>query len=227
MDNDGQIVIGDAMPDTSIPVLSDGPPMDLPTNATLNADGSVTLVFDYPCAVVYKTPGTGEVVNRVPYTSLTLRRLTGADVRKMAAAKDSAQMGLALSSGLGLAKLNLLNSVMDATDEAAAGRVVSELLGGFAAGLPPHATSTPDGVTLPLFYPCEDEAGAVHTEMVFKRLTAFQRKKIGAAPNLLDWAVAEATGLTPKLAASLVDRMDGVDAVGVNQVILFLLGSGR
>lgn len=222
------IMIGDGPLDQSIPVLSDGPPMDLPANATLNPDGTVTLAFDYPVVVKYKTPGTGQVVKEEPYSSLTLRRLTGADIRAMLSAKDSTQTALARSTGLGLAKLALLQSVMDASDESAASSVIREFLGGMVAGLPAHAISSPEGVTLPLFTPVADEAaGTAYTELVFRRLTAFQRKKAVGAANLLDWAVAESTGLSPKQAASLVDSMDGADAVAVNQVILFLFGSGR
>lgn len=225
--NDGPIAIGDPGPDTSVPLLTEAPPMDLPRGATLNGDGSVTLTLDYPKALKFRTPGSEFVVREEPITQLVLRRLTGADVRKMIAAKNAVQMALALSSCMGLAKLSLLVQVMDATDEAAANEVVSELLGGFGPELPARAEETPEGITLKLWQPAADEEGTVHAEIAFKRLTAAQRRQAADAPNLLDWGVSLSTGMTPKLAKTLVDSMDGADAMAVNQVILFLCGSGR
>jgi hypothetical protein len=222
-----QIRIGDIAPDISVPVLSDGPAMDLPPNATLNADGSVTIMLDYPKVLKYRQPGSDQVVREEPVDSLTLRRLTGADVRKMIGAKNPTATALALASGLGAAKLHLLAQIMDARDDSAANEVVGELLGGMKMGLPEHATETRDGVTLPLWRPTVDEEGTAHTEVLFKRLTAAQRRQAADAPNLLDWGVALATGITPKSAKFLVDAMDGADAMAVNQVILFLCGSGR
>ena len=221
------ILIGDAEPGAGVQLLSDAPPMDLPPGAVLNDDGSVTLTLDYPTAIILRTAGAGAVVRNEPVTQLVLRRLTGADVRKMIAAKNANTMALALSSGLGLAKLNMLQNVMDAADEAAAGIVVSELLGGMNPGLPAQAEETPEGVTLKLWWPAADEEGTVCSEILFKRLTAAQRRQAADAPNLLDWGVALSTGMTPKVAKTLVDAMDGADAMAVNQVILFLCGSGR
>lgn len=227
MDTETTIVIGDPLPDTSIPVLGDGPLMELPAGAKLNADRTVTLTLDYPCSVKYRFVGTDQVAKQDDYASLTLRRLKGVDVRKMIAAKNPGSMALALSTGLGAGKLALLQDVMDATDEAAAGDVVNELLGGIKTGLPAHAEETPDGVMLPLFWPTENDEGTVVQSLLFKRLTAAQRRQATEAPNLLDWGVSLSTGMTPRIAKTLVDAMDGVDAMAVNQVILFLCGSGR
>ena len=221
------ILIGDALPDTSLPILFDGVPMDLPPSATLNHDGSVTVVLDYPKTLKYRAPGSDIVAREEAFSSLTLRRLTGLDVRKMIGAKNPVEMALSIASGLGPAKLNLLKTVMDATDETAANEVVGELLGGMKQGLPDYAEDSPEGVTLPLLRPAVDEEGTVYTSLTFKRLTAAQRKIAADAASQLDWGIALATGVTPKLAKSLVDRLDGADAMAVNQVILFLFGSGR
>ncbi len=224
---DNPIAIGDVPPDLTIPVLPDGPPMDLPSGCTINPDGSVTLTLDYPCSVKYRVPGTDQVVKEDRYDSLTLRRLTGADVRKIIAAKNPTSTALALSTGLGAGKLALFQNVADASDDAAASDVVNELLGGIKAALPAHAEETADGILLPLFRPVEDDAGTLCRELLFKRLTAAQRRQASEAPNLLDWGVALSAGVTPKEAKALVDAMDGADAMAVNRVVLFLCGSGR
>lgn len=221
------IFIGDAAPDSAVPLLTNFPPMDLPPGATQNADGSVTLTLDYPKPLKFRLVGSDTVTREEPVTELRLRRLTGADVRKMIAAKNSVTAALAFSSGLGLGKLALLQEVMDAMDDAAANIVVSELLGGMKPGLPDHAEDTAEGILLPLWQPVAAEDGTVHASILFRRLTAAQRRQASDAPNLLDWAVHLATGMTPKQAKTLVDSMDGADALAVNQVILFLCGSGR
>ena len=221
------ITIGDAPLDETIAILSELPPMDLPSGAVLNADGSVTLTLDYPVAPKFRMAGSDAVVREEPVTQLVLKRLGGADVRKMIAAKNATNMALAISSGLGLGKLNLLLQVMDATDEAAAGDVVGELLGGLKAGLPANATDGPEGVLLPFSFPVTGEDGTHYASLFFKRLTAAQRRQAVDAANLLDWGVGIAAGVSPKDAKALVDAMDGADAMAVNQVILFLCGSGR
>ena len=219
------ILIADLPIDTAAPA-NDAPPMDLPPNAVLNADGTVTLALEWPCQVEMRKAGTSEVAATEPYATLTLRRLTGADVRAMIAAKDSSEMALALSSGLGLGKLRRLQTVLDARDEADANAVIGEFLGAGGQGLPPRATEADGVITLPMLYPAADEDGTIHDQMVFKRMTAVMRKQAVAAKSILDWAVAAATGLTQKQASALVDAMDGADAVAVNQVVLFLFGSG-
>ena len=219
------IMIGDLPIDTSSPA-NDAPPMDLPPNAVLNADGTVTLTLEWPCQVEMRKAGTSEVAATEPYTVLILRRLNGADVRAMIAAKDSSEMALALSSGLGLGKLRRLQTVLDARDEADANAVISEFLGAAGQGLPARATEAEGVITLPMLYPVADESGTIHDQMVFKRMTAVMRKQAVAAKSILDWGVAHATGLTPKQGSALVDIMDGIDALAVNQVMLFLFGSG-
>lgn len=219
------IRIGDLPLDTAI-AATDAPPMELPPNATLNADGTVTLMLAWPCAVELRKAGTDEVAATEPYTVLTLRRLTGADVRAMIAAKDSSEMALALSSGLGLGKLRRLQTVLDACDEADANAVIAEFLGSSSQGLPSRAVEAEGVITLPMLYPVADDIGVVHDRIVFRRMTAVMRKQAVAAKSILDWGVAAAIGLTPKQASALVDAMDGADAVAVNQVMLFLFGSG-
>ena len=224
--NEATIVITDT-PDDGVPVLFEGPPLDLPANAEQNPDGSVTLTLKRPFELKFRPAGSEQVARVEPYTHLLLRRLTGADVRKMIAAKNAADMALALSSGLGPAKLNMMRPKLDAADEGAAGEIVSELLGGMKPGLPAHAEEADDAVVLPLFKPAIDGQGMVWDRLTLKRLTAQERRQAADADNLLDWAVARATALSPKLAKGVVDDMDGADAMGVNQVILFLCGSGR
>ena len=219
------IMIGD-LPIETPAQPGDAAPLDLPPNAALNADGTVTLTLEWPCSVDLRKPGTSDVAATESYTALTLRRLTGADVRAMIAAKDSGETALALSSGLGLGKLRRLQTVLDARDEADANAVIGEFLGVAGQGLPARAIEDDGVITLPVLYPVTDESGVVHDRIVFRRMTAVMRKQAVAARSILDWGVAQTIGLTSKQASAFVDIMDGADAVAVNQVVLFLFGSG-
>lgn len=221
------IEIGDAPLDPTAQVEYAGPLMDLPRGTVLNPDGSVTLTLDFPVTLKLRQVGSGAPVREEPFTQLVLRRLNGADVRKMIGSKNSDNTGLALSSGLGPAKLAMLQNVMNARDESAARDVVSELLGGSYTGLPESAEEEPDGIRLALSVPAVDEEGVVQETLFFKHITAAQRRQAAEAPNLLDWAIAMATGCSPKMAKSLVDSLDGADAIAVYKVVLFLCGSGR
>lgn len=221
---DSPIVIGDVAPAR---FMIDLPPMDLPSGAVLNDDGTVTLNLEYPATIKLRAVGSDAVAREETITQLVFRRLGGAEVRKMVAAKNASVLAMALSSGLGLGRFNMLQQVMLATDEGAAGDVVSELLGSVKLGLPERAVETPEAITLPLFAPAAGEDGVVYQELTFKRITAAQKRQASEAPNYLDWGVVLATGQTPKIAKTLVDAMDGADAMGVHQVILFLCGSGR
>jgi hypothetical protein len=222
-----EIIVGDPQPDLSLPILQEDLALDLPSNAVLNPDGTVTVTFDYPAVLKFRQVGSEAIAREETIASLTLRRLSGVDVRKMIAAKNPTTMALALSSGLSLGKLSLLQQRMDARDEASANDVVDQMLGGLKMGLPDHATDTEDGVTLPLRVPAVAGDGTVFNELKFGRLTAAQRRQAAEAANILDWGMALATGMTPKQAQELVDGMDGADAMAVNMAVLFLLGSGR
>ena len=60
-----------------------------------------------------------------------------------------------------------------------------------------------------------------------KELARQGHEVFGLRRSALAEAELLATGITPKSAKFLVDAMDGADAMAVNQVILFLCGSGR
>ncbi len=222
------IVIGDAPPDVDLPVLVDGIAMSLPDGAELNPDGSVRLPLLYPCELKYRAVGgSGDVVRTESIDHLVLRRLTGAEARRVIEAKDSVRMALAISSGLGPAKLEMLSKVLDAADETMAADVVSELLGLSKRTLPELARDLGDCVELTLRFARTDADGQVHSTWTFKRLTAAQRRAAGDAADLLTWVAQHATGLNPKKARDLVDSMDGVDVMAASQVVGFLSGSGR
>jgi hypothetical protein len=231
MTNEPEIAINLGNPaaaaDAAVPILNEAaPPMDLPERATLNDDGTVTLTFEFPCKIEYRMLGGG-VARTEDFDHLVLHRMRGLDMRKVLAAKNTDTAALAISAGLTVSKLELLMKVMDAADANAAERVVQELLGGMANGLPAHAEETADGVTLPLLYPATDGDGASQSELTFKRMTAADTKAIGQAKDPLDWAVHRTTGLSPKAVKGLIDDMDAADVVAAQRVINFLSGNGR
>lgn len=215
--------IADELPE-EIPTLYEGPAMDLPAGAVQNGDGSVTLTLAYPKTLKFKT---GDQVRQEPIETLMFHRVTGEAARKIIAAKDKSTVGFAASARMTPARANLIVNALDAADGMAAAEVVTELLGGSAGGLPENATSTPDGVTLSLLFPTCDNEGTEHTELTFPRMTVGQRNQAQAQPDILDYVAAKATGLTPKQAHELLDKMDGADLRSVNRVVLFLFGIGR
>ena len=221
----GGIEIGDGAAQTEDAFIN-APPMDLPANAVLNADGSVTLTLEFPKELKFRVANGDQVVRSEPVTQLVLRRLTGRDLRAQTQAKDQQVEALALSSGLGRMKIAQLLNVIDAADDRAAADVIGQLLGDLPMGLPPHAEDTPDGVRLPLWFPVTFN-GKVYDELTFRRLTGAQRRKLGEQDNIVDWGVGFATGLDRRDAMELVNLMDGADGMAVNRVVLFLCGSFR
>ncbi len=210
-----------------VPVLNEAAaPMDLPERATLNADGSVTLILEFPCVIEFRALG-GKTISTESFDHLVLKRLHGLDMRAVLIAKNATNAALARSTGLSAAKLDLLLKKMDSADVGAAQQVINELLGGMKEGLPDYAEETQDGIKLPLLYPATDADGTLHTELMFKRMTGADRMAIAQAKDPLDWAVHRATGLSVKAAKGLIDDMDGADIVAVQAAIAFLSGSGR
>nr|WP_294555830.1 hypothetical protein [uncultured Rhodopila sp.] len=208
----------------NLPMLGEAASMELPPGATVNQDGSVTLLLDYPFELEFRVQGS-DTVQTEHFGQLVLRRLDGPAVRKMLASPNAAKHALALSLGISLAKLALIKTKIDARDETAAGDVVQELLGGLKGGLPEGVEETPGGIKLPLRYPVTDAEGATVSEISFARITAAQKAVILRSQSPVDWGIAAAIGISPKAAKALVDQMDGADAIAANMVILFLCGS--
>ena len=200
--------------------------MDLPDNAVLNPDGTVTVRFDRPFDLTFREPGRDPRTES--YDHIVLRRLNGVDMRRVFAAKNSTELALAISAGLTQAKLALMQTRMDGADLTAANMAVAELLGGMKDGLPDHAVENADGgVTLPLLYPATDGDGETHDTLVFNRLTGLHMKGIGTSKVPLQHGIHAATGLTLKAAKGLFDAMDGADALAAQAAINFLSGIGR
>jgi hypothetical protein len=218
-----KILIADILPE-EIPTLYEGPAMDLPSGAEQNGDGSITLTLAYPKKLKFKT---GQQEEMLPIDTLTFYRVTGDVARKIIAAKDKSLVGFAASARMTPARSNLIINALDAADGMTAAEVVNELLGGAGGGLPDNAVSTPDGVTLSLLFPTTDADGTEHTEFFFPRMTVAQRNQAQAQPDILDFVTGKVTGLTPKQAHDLLDKMDGADFRSVNRVVLFLFGLGR
>jgi hypothetical protein len=215
----GIILIADTLPD-EIMTFYEGPVLDLPSGAEQNADGSVTLTLDYPKAL---TIGA----EKLSIDKLTFHRISGADARKLIAAKNQDVVGFAASARVLASRANLIINAMDAADGMAAARVVTELVGGPITGLPDNAISTSDGVNLTLLFPVTDGEGQECANLFFPRMTVAQRNKAQAQPDILDFVTGNAAGLTPKQAHDLLDKMDGADFRSVNSVMRFLFGLGR
>lgn len=201
-------------------------PLDLPRNAVLNDDGSVTLTFEFPRDLQFKAVG-GAVVKTEHHDHLVLRRLRGPDVVKILASKRSNETALALACGISAARVSLLLDAMDAADATAARNVVAELLGGLGDGLPAHAQPTDAGYTMPLRDPVTTDDGDQYGALSFRRLTGGDLKVIGEASDTIAISIHRACGLTIKQAKDLLALMDGADTMDVNRVIGFLAGIGR
>ena len=218
------LVIDGTLP-AQIPTLYEGPALDLPAGAVMNEDGSVILTLDYPKTLRFSSAGQ---VREEPIDSLVFHRMSGSDGRRIINAKNQAVIGFAASARMTPGRSNLILNVLDAADGMAAGLVVTELLGGAAnGGLPDHAVSSPDGVKLDLLFAVTGEDGTEYTDMFFPRMTVAERNKAQAATDILDFVTGQVTGLTPKLAHDLLDKMDAADVRSVYRVIGFLFGAGR
>ncbi len=104
---------------------------ELPRGATLNDDGSVTLVLRFPVLLQWKTVGS-EVVQSDRYDTLTFHRLRGADMKEISkASRDKTiVVGLARSAGISELKMDAVFDRMDGADAGAAGQILSYFLGG-------------------------------------------------------------------------------------------------
>lgn len=102
----------------------------LPAHAKTNADGSVTLPLLYPRELQIRKDGKIRVDT---YAQLVFHRLTGADQRAIAAARDDMMsvVAFARSTRLSQAVMNALFDKMDAADIAAGGQVMNSF---FATG---------------------------------------------------------------------------------------------
>lgn len=192
---DGKPTVIDQADD--IPVLREDDAPELPSGATLNEDASITLPLLVPVVLKFKKPGG--TPQEEPYDHLSLRRLTGTDMRKVIAASGARSTALVLSAATGLsqAKVALLQDRMDAADVRAAQAVIVALLG-MGDGLPKRAEHGDDGsITLPLLTPTEDGDGVLHEALAFRRLTGADLTAIAAAKDdTLPVAIHRATGLT-------------------------------
>lgn len=203
--------------------------MDLPERATLNPNGSVTLTFEAPAGIIYRSVGGGEPRSE-SIDHLVLRRLKGRQIRKVIDVSRTRAAGVALSlcCGISEAKLNLLYKAMDAGDLIAANQVVSALIDANGEGLPEKAVEQPDGsIVLPLRASATDGEGTEHAELIFRRFKADALIAMQNAKDLLSTALHRASGLSLKAAATLIDDMDAADVMAAQRVIGFLSGLGR
>lgn len=105
-------------------VDEDAEPSDkLPPQAILNKDGSVTLPLKYPTDLIIKKDGRERAE---PFKQLVFHRLTGADNRAIAAAKEADRevVAFARSTRLSFARMEKLYDKMDSYDLQAGGEVL-------------------------------------------------------------------------------------------------------
>ena len=134
-DADDMLPVLDAAP---APAPQDGFPIlgapataaGLPPGAVLNADRSVTLTLAEPVTLRYRSSATAAPTEE-QFGAFTLRRLKGADMRRVTEAQegDRALMLLAIATDTTYAKMLLIYDRMDAADATALGEVAGFLLG--------------------------------------------------------------------------------------------------
>jgi hypothetical protein len=214
--------------DDDVAILGAGAQMDLPDNAVLNPDGSVTLTFVYPVTLRFMERA-GAAVEVQTFEKLDLRRLNGADMRRIIEAPGarSGDVALARSAGMTQARLALLLQKIDALDLASARKVIMAMLQN-DEGLPDRAEEQDDGsIVLTLLSPVVGPDGALIGELTMKRLTGADMTAIGTAKDTLPFAIHRTTGLTLKAVQDMFDELDGADVMAAQRVISFFSGSGR
>lgn len=212
-----------------VPELREGPDLDLPAGAVPNPDGSVTLTFEEPARIAFRPVGGGEPREET-FDHFDLKRLKGAQLRRVldAAPARKANLLLSLSSGISEAKLALLYPRMEAPDLMAARMVLNVLIEGEADGVPAHAEKLDDGsVRLPLRWAAADGEGEPRSELLFRKLKADALIAMQGAKDPLSVSLHKATGLSLKAATGLIDDMDAADVFAAQRVVLFLSGIGR
>ncbi len=121
---------GGAAPAADVVVVREKEDDDaLPHQATELDDGSVDLALRYPVTLRWRSPGSSDVREEV-FERLTMRRLTGADMKAIAAAgKGGTIVAVARSCGMAPGRFNAMFDLMDGADTAAAFQVVAYFLG--------------------------------------------------------------------------------------------------
>lgn len=125
----GAAVTAAAGPDVVV-VAEDGDEAPLPKRAVLQDDGSIVLPLIYPVTLRFKRPSSDQV-REESFDQLHFRRMTGADMRAIAAATAGAgsMVTLARSARIPEAKFSPIFDRMDAADIDDAFAVVSRFLG--------------------------------------------------------------------------------------------------
>ncbi len=133
----------DIMPDHVIEMLDEPAPppaeadvvvigdeaAELPKHAVTNSDGSITLKLLFPVVLRWRKPG-GDITTDT-LAELVLHRLTGADMRAIAAASKEGLpvVAIARSARMSEAKMGPIYDRVDAADIDAASLVVGFFLG--------------------------------------------------------------------------------------------------
>ncbi len=118
-------------PAADVPVLDeDGALSDLPKGAEPQPDGSVIYALRHPRVLKFRRSSEG-TVREEPIDTLHFHRLTGADMRAVAAVKSEQMsvVAIAKSTRINEAKMGLIFDRLDGEDAAAAGEIVGSFLG--------------------------------------------------------------------------------------------------
>jgi hypothetical protein len=124
---------GASAADPALPVLNeDGSDAEakLPKGAVRQADGSIILTLQHPCAITYRRKSDG-AQREEELKQLHLHRLTGADMRAVSAASTEKNLVVALARSTRImeGKMALFFDRMDGEDAVAALECVSSFLG--------------------------------------------------------------------------------------------------
>ena len=124
----GEPAVSAAAADDGVVNVADGSER-LPGNATLQANGSVELVLDYPVVLRTRDPKSGSITEE-RWEKFVMHRFTGADMRAIQAASNETRGQVAIARSAKIAD-QLARHVwdrMDGADIAAASEVAAYFL---------------------------------------------------------------------------------------------------
>jgi len=181
---------------------------ELPSGATFNADGSVTLRLSQPI----------EGRLGVSIGELVFRRLSGAVRREVE--RERSLLDAGLTKMLGPVAARAFRAHGCEADAVAAFNVVGMLLGK-SKHIPERVKATPaGGYELPLLHPVAD-GGSVHRALHFRPISR-QALALLSQRSKDKWLTAvmqQSSGLSARSVRNLADRMDAVDYAATQAIM--------
>jgi hypothetical protein len=191
----------------------------LPPGASVNADGSVSLVLSCPVTIP-AGPRSTERADAQQIEKLVFRRMSGEALRKAQSAKSPVSLAMAKMLGMIPVTFERLKAAINDQDYAAAIEVATSLIGD-AVHIPERAMTLPDGsVMLPLLYPVSD-GQTVHYSLQFYPLLQQQLASLPRPGHdkFMAFALHHATKLPLRVASVAADRMDAVDHASAEAIL--------